>query len=310
VKRVLITGSNGLLGQQLVDLFVRCGDYNLILASRQERSVFTEDTLPYVQLDITRRQDVRNIIEEFEPEFIINAATVTEVDRCETERENAWRTNVAGVENILSAAKLTGSTLVQLSTDYIFDGKSGPYDEYARPNPPNYYGRTKLAGENLISAAGIPAVIVRTMILYGLGVNVKPNFGVWLLKNFIEDKPMRIVDDQIGNPTLVDDLAYAILQIIERNRTGVYNIAGPDLVSRYDFALAFAEVFGFNRKLITPVKTTALKQIAARPLKSGFITLKAETDLGVKMSGVERGLAIFKNEVANHAKYIAEKSGK
>jgi len=310
VKRVLITGSNGLLGQQLVDLFVRCGDYNLILASRQERSVFTEDTLPYVQLDITRRQDVRNIIEEFEPEFIINAASGTEVDRCETEREIAWRTNVGGVENILSAAKLTGSTLVQLSTDYIFDGKNGPYDEYARPNPLNYYGRTKLAGENLISSAGIPAVIVRTMILYGLGAKVKPNFGLWLLKNFIDEKPMRIVDDQIGNPTLVDDLAYAILQLIERNRTGIYHIAGPDLMSRYDFALAFADVFGFNRKLITPVKTTALKQAAARPLKSGFITLKAETDLGVKMSGVERGLAIFKNQVANHAKYIAEKSGK
>jgi dTDP-4-dehydrorhamnose reductase len=310
VKRVLITGSNGLLGQQLVDLFVRCGDYNLILASRQERSVFTEDTLPYVQLDITRRQDVRNIIEEFEPEFIINAASGTEVDRCETEREIAWRTNVGGVENILSAAKLTGSTLVQLSTDYIFDGKNGPYDEYARPNPLNYYGRTKLAGENLISSAGIPAVIVRTMILYGLGAKVKPNFGLWLLKNFIDEKPMRIVDDQIGNPTLVDDLAYAILQLIERNRTGIYHIAGPDLMSRYDFALAFADVFGFNRKLITPVKTTALKQAAARPLKSGFITLKAQTDLGVKMSGVERGLAIFKNQVANHAKYIAEKSGK
>ena len=310
MKRVLITGSNGLLGQQLVDLFVRCGDYNLILASRQERSVFTEDTLPYVQLDITRRQDVRNIIEEFEPEFIINAASGTEVDRCETEREIAWRTNVGGVENILSAAKLTGSTLVQLSTDYIFDGKNGPYDEYARPNPLNYYGRTKLAGENLISSAGIPAVIVRTMILYGLGAKVKPNFGLWLLKNFIDEKPMRIVDDQIGNPTLVDDLAYAILQLIERNRTGIYHIAGPDLMSRYDFALAFADVFGFNRKLITPVKTTALKQAAARPLKSGFITLKAETDLGVKMSGVERGLAIFKNQVANHAKYIAEKSGK
>jgi dTDP-4-dehydrorhamnose reductase len=306
VKRVLITGSNGLLGQQLVELFTRCGDYNLILASRQERSVFADETLPYIQLDLTHRQDVRNIIEEFEPEFIINAASITDVDRCETEREIAWRTNVAGVENILYAAKFIGSTLIQLSTDYVFDGKSGPYDEHARPNPLNYYGRTKLAGENLISASGIPTVIVRTMLLYGLGVNVKPNFGLWLLKNLIDDKPVRIVDDQFGNPTLVDDLAYAILQLIERNRTGVYHIAGPDLVSRHDFALAFAETFGFNRKLITPVKTTALKQAAARPLKSGFITLKAETDLGIKMSGVERGLAIFKNEVANHAKYIAE----
>ncbi|MFI5251420.1 MAG: dTDP-4-dehydrorhamnose reductase [Bacteroidota bacterium] len=306
MKRILITGSNGLLGQQLVDLFTRCGDYNLILTSRQPQSVFAEETLPYIQLDLTQRQKVRNVIEEFEPDVIINTASITDVDKCETDRETAWRTNVTGIENILAAAKLIGSTIIQISTDYVFDGKNGPYDELARPNPLNYYGRTKLAGENLINTSGVPAVIIRSMVLYGLGVGVKPNFGLWLLKNFIDNKPMRIVDDQIGNPTLVADLAYAILRVVERDHTGTYHIAGPDLVSRYDFALAFAETFSFNRKLITPVKTSALKQAAARPHNSGFITLKAETDLGIKMSGIERGLTIFRNEVTSQAKYIAE----
>ena len=308
MKRILITGSNGLLGQRLVELFTRCGNYNLILTSRQDRSIFAEETLPYIRLDVSHRQEVRNVIDEFEPDIIINAAGITEVDKCETEREAAWKTNVIGMENILHAAKLTGAKLIQLSTDYIFDGKGGPYDEFARPNPLNYYGRTKLAAENLIRTSGVPALVVRTMTLYGLGASVKPNFGMWMLKNFIEGKQMKVADDQFGNPTLVDDLAFALLQAIERERLGVYHIAGPDLVSRYDFALEFAEIFEFNRKLITPVKTSALKQVAARPLRSGFITLKADTDLRIKMSGIERGLTIFKNEVTVHAKNLADQT--
>jgi len=297
MKRVMVTGANGLLGQKVIELLSHTGNYNFLLTSIEEQSVFHDDILPYVRLDITRRLDVSKVVDEFEPEIIVNTAAITDVDLCETERAQAWKANVSGVENLLYAAKLVGASIVHLSTDYVFDGKSGPYDEHARPNPLSYYGKTKLASENILRLSENPFTIIRTMILYGVGINVKLNFALWLVKNLSERKPVRVVDDQVGNPTLVDDLAYAILKSIELGRTGIYHVAGRNLASRYDFALTLARVFSFDKRLITPIKTTALKQPAPRPLKSGLITLKAETELGVKPMGVEDGIAVLKNQL-------------
>lgn len=298
MKRVLITGSNGLLGQKIVDLFSTSSPYNLQLTSRQERSVFTDESLPYSQLDTSDRQKVVSAVEGFEPNVIIHTAAMTDVDKCEIDREGAWRSNVVSVENLSLAAKLVGAHIVHLSTDYVFDGTQGPYSEKDRPNPLSYYGRTKLASENVLHTSGISYTIVRTMVLYGTGVGVKSNFALWLLKNLEQEKPVRVVDDQIGNPTLVDDLAYGILKIVELNRSGTYHISGPDIISRYHFALLFAEIFGYKRELITSIKTSLLKQKAPRPLKSGFIILKAMTDLGLNVSGARQGLSIFKSQLA------------
>lgn len=309
MKRVLITGSNGLLGQKLVELLSNSPNYLLLLTSRQSASVFTSDQLQYRQLDTTRRSDVDAAVGEFEPEVIVNAAAMTNVDACETEREKAWRSNVTGVENLLHAAKLSGARLVHISTDYVFDGKNGPYIETDRPNPICYYGRTKLASENLVTTSGLPSTVIRTMVLYGIARNVKANFALWLLANLKAEKPVRVVDDQIGNPTIAEDLAYGILKVIELERLGLYHVAGPDLVSRYEFALALAKIFGFNKKLITPVKTATMKQPAARPLKSGLITLKAQTDLDIKLAGVEQGAIIFKNQVLSVLDHSAKPAG-
>lgn len=296
MKRILITGSNGLLGQKTVELLSRT-NYPLLITSMEEQSVFDREIIPYRQLDLTRRQEVRKLVDEFEPNVIIHTAAVTDVDLCEKERGLAWQVNVGSVENLIYAAKLVGSQIIQISTDYVFDGSHGPYTELDRPNPISYYGRTKLASENLLSSSGIPVTIIRTMVLYGFGFNVKINFALWLYKSLSEKKQISVVDDQFGNPTLADDLAYAILKIIELEKAGVYHIAGAEIVSRYDFALTLARIFNFNKKLIAPVKSTIFKQPAPRPLKSGLITLKAETELGIKMSGISHGLTIFKNQL-------------
>lgn len=296
--RVLITGSNGLLGQKLVELLSRSTNYSLILTSRQERSVFHGGEINYRQLDVSDKVGVRKLIDEVEPEVIVNTAAMTNVDQCETERELAWRSNVVGVENLVHGAKLVGARLIHLSTDYVFDGKSGPYDEYDRPNPISYYGRTKLAGENILRTSEIPFTIVRTMILYGVGFGVKLNFALWVLKSLSEGTRIRVVEDQFGGPTLAEDLAYALSKVIELGRTGVYHVSGPDIINRYEFAKMLAGAFDFDVRLISPEKTSVMKQAAQRPLKSGFIILKAETDLGIKMSGVKQGLSIFKNQVA------------
>jgi dTDP-4-dehydrorhamnose reductase len=300
MKRVFVTGSNGLLGQKFVELLSNSQNYSMLLTSKQDNSVFQEEFLTYRKLDITNKQNVLSAIDGFEPDLIVNTAAITDVDKCEADREAAWRTNVTGVENLIHGAKLSGAHIIHISSDYVFDGKSGPYIELDRPNPLGYYGRTKLASENLLHTSGISYSILRTMVLYGVAHRVKLNFALWLLKNLRAEKPVRVVDDQIGNPTLADDVAYAMLKVIELSRKGLYHVAGPDLMSRYDFALAIARTFGLNKKIITPVKTAAMKQAASRPLRSGFITLKAETDLDIRLSGVEHGLTVLKNQLHSH----------
>jgi dTDP-4-dehydrorhamnose reductase len=242
---------------------------------------------------------VRDAVSAVNPEVIINCAAMTNVDACETEREAAWKINVGGVEHLIDAARKKGITIIHISTDYVFDGKSGPYSEDDRPQPLSYYGKSKLASENALRSSGLPHFIARTMVLYGIATGVKENFAVWLMKSLQERKSVKVVDDQIGNPTLVDDLAFGLIRAMELGKTGIYHLAGRDILSRYDFAVTLARMFGLDERLIRPIKTATLKQPAARPLNSGLITLKAEVDLGFRPSGVEQGLAVLKSQLAH-----------
>lgn len=305
-KRILVIGSNGLLGQKLCEIIVRGGAYQLTLASKAEKPLRHIVGTQYLSVDITNKKDVKNAVAACAPDVIINAAAMTNVDLCETEREHCWKVNVEGVENIVEAAKRNNTMVVHISTDYVFDGKSGPYTEDDRPSPISYYGKSKLASENLLRTSGIPYLIARTMVLYGYAPGVKPNFALWLIENLEQGKQVSVVDDQFGNPTLVDDLAYGLIQGLEMARTGIYHLAGRDIVSRYEFALTLAKVFNLDPSLIRPVKTSALKQPAPRPLTSGLITLKAEVELGYKPSTVEQGLIILKTQLNRTLRMMAD----
>jgi dTDP-4-dehydrorhamnose reductase len=158
----------------------------------------------------------------------------------------------------------------------------------------------------VLRTSGLDYVIVRTMVLYGYALGVKPNFALWLIENLEKKNPVSVVDDQYGNPTLADDLAYGIISALELNREGIYNIAGREIISRYEFALRLAKVFDFEPGLITPIKTAHLNQPAPRPLKSGLITLKAEVELGFKPSTVEEGLFILKQQLSRSVKRMPD----
>ncbi|CUU04507.1 dTDP-4-dehydrorhamnose reductase [Candidatus Kryptobacter tengchongensis] len=290
----MITGCHGLLGQSVLKMFLKSTDSEILATAKDARTFLDFGGFDYTMLDITSRSDVKNLVVYFRPDVIINTAAYTNVDGCETNRELAWRVNVEGVRNLVNSARRVDAKLIHISTDYIFDGKNGPYTEDAIPNPINYYGRTKLASENEIKIGGIRFAILRTNVLYGVGKNVKSNFALWLYQKLSNGESIKVVTDQIGNPTYVDDLAFAILKIVEFDKEGIYNVGGKDFVDRYTFAVKLAEIFGFDRELITPVKTSELNQIAPRPLKSGLVTLKAESELGLKPYGVEDGIREFK----------------
>jgi dTDP-4-dehydrorhamnose reductase len=294
--RILITGANGLLGQAVMHIFTRESEFELIQSSVEDKA-FVSFGSEYYMLDITNKEEVKKAVKEFNPKIIVNCAAFTDVDKCETERELCWKLNVDAVKNLIIASRINDAKIVHYSTDYIFDGKYGPYNEKATPNPISFYGRSKLASENALTTSGVDFAIIRTMVLYGLGVNVKPNFALWMINKLKSKEPINIVDDMVGNSTIADDLAYGSLKLIEKNCKGIYNIAGRDIESRYDFAMKMCDVFGFDKKLIKKIKTRDLNQPAPRPLNSGLITLKTETELEFKPMDTVEALRFLKYQL-------------
>ncbi len=294
-KKILITGANGLLGQKTGEMFKNETAHKIILTDIQESGELQE--LEYFQMDITKKESVKENLRKYSPDIIINTAAYTNVDGCETERELSWRVNVDAVKNLIIASRFNNAKIIHISTDYVFDGKAGNYDEHATPNPLSYYGKGKLASENALISSGVPYVIVRTMIIYGTGKNVKLNFALWLIDRLGKGEPVTIVDDQFGMPTINDDIAWGLVKIVELDKTGIYHISGSEYLSRYDFALKLADIFEFDSKLILPIKTSDLQQAASRPVNSSFILLKAETDLGLKPLNVRDGLYFLKSQL-------------
>jgi dTDP-4-dehydrorhamnose reductase len=198
------------------------------------------------------------------------------------------------VENVADVCRRLNIPLIQISTDYVFDGTHGPYTETDTPNPINYYGRTKLAAENVCHRTPIAHAIIRTMWLYGDSEGGRSTFVDWTLKMLAGDNDFGVVTDEIGNPTITDDLAYAIIKILELKKRGTYHVAGPDLQSRWEFAEEIAEVFGYGDREIKPMTTHDLKRNAKRPLVSGLITLKAQTALGIQPTSTISGLTLLR----------------
>ncbi len=293
--RIFLTGANGMLGQQTAEFYSGKTKIELLTCSIEEKT-YNAGT-EYISCDISDRDRIKKIIYDFCPDYIINTAAFTNVDLSETKREAAWKANVKGVEYITEAARVIDAHVIHISSDYIFDGKDGPYDENATPNPIGYYGRTKLASENALRIGGVLFTIIRTNVLYGFVKNSRPDFVRWLISELKNGNEVKIVDDQINNPTFIEDLVQGINKIVEFKKQGIYNIGGKEFLSRFDFANKVAAYFNLDEKLINKIKTSELNQKANRPLNSGLITLKAETELGYKPHSIKESLSIMKREI-------------
>lgn len=295
-RRILVVGANGMLGQRVIEFYSMINDIELLATSVEDRFVF--EALEYIQSDISDRNEIKKVVKDFCPDFIINAAAFTNVDLSETERELAWKINVKGVEYLSESARVIDSHLIHISTDYIFDGKNGPYSENDIPNPLGYYARTKLASENVLKISGIKYTILRTNVLYGTAKFSRPDFVKWVVDSLRAKKSIRIVDDQINNPTFIDDLVQGINKIVELRKEGIYNIGGSEFLSRYDFTIRIADFFSLDKSLVSKIKTAELCQPARRPLKSGLITIRAQSELGYRPHTINQTLELMKKELA------------
>ena len=298
-NRVLITGANGLLGQALVRRMSQIREYDVLATARDDAPRFEGGSCGYTPLDVTQPDDVAHIFEDFTPNVVVNCAAMSDVTVCDEHRSEAWAVNARAVKTLAKQCRETGARLVQVSSDFVFNGKRGPYDEEARPDPVNYYGRTKLAGENAVREAGRANwAIVRTVLLYGTAQNLsRSNVVLWIIDRLSKGEPLHIVDDQHRTPTHVDDLATGIERLLHHEETGIYHVSGPDLVSIYELACTVAEVFGFDDSLIEPVSSDFFEEDVERPPRTGFVIDKAETELDYDPRPLETGLRDLKDHL-------------
>lgn len=281
--RVLITGSNGFLGQKLTDLILKETDYSLCCTSHSENRNPNNQGYQFVQLDLLDSEGLIQLLGSFNPTHIVHTAAMTSVEACEQDPETCNKLNVEVVKLLSEQCKAKDIHLTFLSTDFVFDGKNGPYDELAETNPCNAYGQSKLDAEQAVLHSGCRAAILRTILVYGIIADRnRSNLVLWAKSKLEAQEAIKVVSDQWRMPTWVDDLANACLRCIERNAEGIYHISSDKMFSVLEAVEELADYWSFDRSLISPIQAAEIGQAENRPQKTGFILDKAIRELGYK----------------------------
>jgi len=296
--RILLTGSNGLLGQKLVELLLQQPDVDLTATSRGRNKLEeVYEALRFVPLDVTDRAQVQQVIAEIKPTYLIHTAAMTNVDECELNQEECWRQNVTAVGYLVGACAENQVHLIHVSTDFIFSGEEGPLAEDAEPSPVNFYGQSKLAAERLVQASTGTWAILRTVLVYGTARDYgRTNIVLWVRDSLRAGKQIKVVDDQLHTPTLAEDLAQGCWLAAKHNATGIYHISSDELFTPYQMALQVADYFGLDKALITRVDANSFTQPAKRPLRTGFIISKAQRDLSFQPHSFKQGIALLNQQ--------------
>jgi len=290
--RILVTGATGLLGSKLVEKLVRRG-YHVYSGYNKREPINGEP----IKVDITKNDEIEKVFEVSKPDVVIHAAALTNVDECEMNKELAWKTNVIGTKNITNMSKRYNAFLIYISTDYVFDGKKGMYREDDEPNPINYYGFTKLKGEEEVMELSNYS-IVRTSVIYGSApASGKTNFALWVIENLRKRKEIKVVTDQWNSPTLNINLADMIIELLEKRLNGIYHLAGATRISRYDFARLLAKVFGLDESLIIPITSDKITWVARRPQDSSLDISKALNTFTNKPLQITEAIRCLKNDI-------------
>ncbi len=284
--KYFITGGSGLLGQRLATV-----------ADKNDEIVLSHNANPTkdtVRCDITNLEEVKKVINREKPDAIIHCAAMTNVDLCEDEIEKAYSINGDGTGNIAKAAEEINAKVIYVSTDFVFDGKTGFYKEDDETNPLGIYAKSKYDGEVQLQEYSSNWAIARVSVLYGW--HERQNFTTWVIDQLRQNNPINIVTDQINSPTLADNAGEAMFEIARQDKNGIFHTAGNDRISRYDFTELIAEAFDLNKDLINPTTSTEFVQKAPRPQDSSLDVSKVEKELGMKMETCAESLARMAKE--------------
>lgn len=298
-KKVLITGSNGLLGQKLAQLLIHNSEIDLIATSRGNNKLCNIlPELHFISLNVTNPEEIRSVITSKKPTHIIHTAALTQVDDCELNQADCWQLNVEAVQYLVNISEELNIHFIHLSTDFIFDGEDGPYREEDEPNPISYYGKSKLAAEEIIKASRCKWAILRTVLVYGIVHDYgRSNIVTWVKSSLEADKPIKVVNDQIRTPTLAEDLAMGCWLVVKHDAEGIFHISGKEVLTPYQMALQVAEYFNLEKNLIQEVDASTFTQPAKRPPRTGFIITKAEQELDFKPHTFTEGIAIVASQL-------------
>ena len=290
--KIAVTGSNGLLGQHLVQLLLQNGYLIVAIGKGADRSSFSEHTsYRYYNVDLTDQSSLEKTIRKEAPAVLIHGAAITQVDECELNQEKCEQVNVQGTINALTAARFCCQHFIYISTDFVFDGSKGNYSEEDTAGPISFYGRTKQLAEEQVISETIPWAIVRTCLVYGNTISgTRNNIITWVKNELEQGKKIKVVTDQFRTPTYVEDLAKGIMLIIQKKSTGIFHISGNTLLTPYDMAIQTADFFGLPKQLITKVTADVFSQPAKRPPKTGFNISKAQSILGFAPLSFSEGL--------------------
>ncbi len=285
--RALVIGASGLVGGALM----RALEQNGFEAVGSCRSRANNGTL---KLDVTDRDAVDKCLGDVKPDVVFLAVNPAGgVDHCEGQPDEAQGTNVTGTRNVAAAAARSGAKVVYYSTDYIFDGKAGPYTEEDQPSPINVYGQTKWEAEQAVRALSPDHLIVRTTAVFGWD-RASKNFAMQLWDALQAGNAMPVAEDQLGNPTLADYLAEVSVRLVQMGATGVFNVVGKDRVPRSELARALAKAMALDANLVASVPTSELAQKAPRPLQGGLRTEKLAQALGTEPLDLNESLKRFR----------------
>ncbi len=282
--RALVIGASGLVGGALVRAF-----------GADAMGTYRSRPVPGLRpLDARDRAALRRLIVEIGPALVLFPAAEADVDWCEAHPEEARAANVEPARSALDLTREAGARLVFFSSDYVFDGRSGPYDEAATTSPISVYGRHKREVEERVLDAG--GTVVRTTSVFGAEPPPGKNFVLRLVARLRAGERVRVPADQVSTPTWSDDLAQGVLAVAAFG--GIWHVAGPELLARDAFARVVADVFGLDASLIDAVATAALGQPASRPLRGGLRTDKLRLRIGRPLLGVGPSLERLRGQLA------------
>ena len=303
--RIAVTGARGLVGSRLcLELWGRGHDVVGLLRGptppAHPPSVAQSRRPPfgYRLCDLTDGRAVEGILAEARPEVIIHTASMTDVDACERNPDQAYTHNVQATADLSRAARSIGAHLVHVSTDYVFDGERGPYGEDDVPNPRGTYATTKHIAEQAVRVLTPSWTIARTAVVYGWPPSGRPNFGSWLVSTLRRGESVRLFEDQLVSPSLALSVAAILAEIAERKLSGIWNACGASVVDRLTFGRELCRVFGFNPALCVASKVDDAKLASPRPRRCGLRPDKAAARLETKLLPISTALEAF------HAEYL------
>ncbi len=294
--KILLTGSNGLLGQKLVALLYQAPGVELVATARGvNRLADRYPALRFVPLDVTDAAQVEQVLATERPTHLIHTAAMTQVDECELHQADCWLQNVTAVEHLATTCARLAIHLTHLSTDFIFDGKEAMLTEDATPHPLSYYGESKLAAERIVQATnGLRWAIARTVLVYGtLTAGSRSNIVLWVRDSLRKGQPIKVVDDQWRTPTLAEDLAIGCWLLTKQSAKGIYHLSGRELLTPYEMAQQVASFFALDHSLLERVNSSTFTQPARRPARTGFNIAKAIHELGYQPRSFAEGIALL-----------------